>query len=234
MERQQLTATTREKSGKGVARQLRAKGAIPAVLYGQGQEATLLQVDLRDFTKVVSTGAGINVLFDLEIQGKGKVPVIVKDYQAHVIDRKFTHVDFFKIDLTKKISVEVPIHLVGKAAGVKEGGILEHITRSLKVNCLPGAIPQFLEADVSNLNIGDSLHLHDLKLPQGVEAVPGADETIAAVVAPVEEVVVTPETEVTQPEVLTAKKPAEGEGEAGAAAPKGGAAPKKEEKKEKK
>lgn len=231
MERQLLTATPREKSGKGVARQLRAKGAIPAVLYGQGQSATLLQVNLRDFTKVVSTGAGINVLFDLEVQGQGKIPVIVKDYQAEVIDRKFTHVDFFKIDLTKKVSVEVPIHLVGKAAGVKEGGILEHITRTLKVNCLPTAIPQFLEADVSNLNIGDSLHFHDMKLPQGVEVAPGGgDETIAAVVAPVEEVVATPETEVTQPEVLTAKKPAEGEGEAPAA----GAAPKKEEKKEKK
>ncbi|HEX5035004.1 MAG TPA: 50S ribosomal protein L25/general stress protein Ctc [bacterium] len=228
MERQHLTATPRDKSGKGVARRLRATGAIPAVLYGQGQEATLLQVNLRDFTKVVSTGAGINVLFDLDIQGKGKIPVIVKDYQAHVIDRKFTHVDFFKIDLSKKVSIEVPIHLVGKAVGVKEGGILEHITRTLKVNCLPTAIPQFLEADVSNLNIGDSLHLHDMKLPQGVEvAAGGADETIAAVVAPVEEVVETPATEVTQPEVLTAKKPAEGEGEAAAA-------PKKEEKKEKK
>ena len=232
MERQQLTATPREKSGKGVARQLRAKGTIPAVLYGQGKEATLLQVNLRDFTKVVSTGAGINVLFDLEVQGAGKIPVIVKDYQAHVIDRKFTHVDFFKIDLTKKVTLEVPIHLVGKAAGVKEGGILEHITRTIKVNCLPTAIPEFLEVDVSNLNIGDSLHLHDVKLPAGVEASPGSDETIAAVVAPVEEVVATPETEVTQPEVLTAKKPAEGEAEA-AAAPKGGA-PKKEEKKEKK
>lgn len=231
MERQQLTATPRDKTGKGVARQLRAKGAIPAVLYGQGQEATLLHVNLRDFTKVVSTGAGINALFDLDIQGKGKIPVIVKDYQAHVIDRKFTHVDFFKIDLSKKVSIEVPVHLVGKAAGVKEGGILEHITRSVKVNCLPTSIPQFLEADVSNLNIGDSLHLHDIKFPEGVEAAPGADETIAAVVAPVEEVAATPETEITQPEVLTAKKPAEGEGDAAAA--KGGAkpAPKKEEKK---
>jgi len=233
MERQNLTATPREKSGKGVARQLRAKGTIPAVLYGQGQAATLLQVNLRDFTKVVTTGAGINVLFDLEVQGQGKIPVIVKDYQAHVIDRQFLHVDFFKIDLTKKVTIEAPIHLVGKAAGVKEGGILEHITRTIKVNCLPTSIPQFLEVDVSNLNIGDSLHLHDVKLPPGVEAAPGSDETIAAVVAPVEEVVVAAETEVTQPEVLTAKKPAEGE-EAKPGAAKAGAAPKKDEKKDKK
>ncbi|MCC6272876.1 MAG: 50S ribosomal protein L25/general stress protein Ctc [Deltaproteobacteria bacterium] len=213
MERQQLTANLRQKTGKGVARQLRAKGAIPAVLYGQGQEAMPLSVDTRDFTKVVSSASGINVIVDLQIEGKDRIPVMVKDYQAHVIDRKFLHVDFLKVDLSKKVSVEVPIQLVGKAPGVKEGGILEHITRTIKVNCLPTAIPNALEADVSGLNIGDNIHVHDLKLPEGVELVPGSDETVAAVVAPVEEVVTTPATEVVQPEVLTEKKPAEGEGE---------------------
>ncbi|MFO1464461.1 MAG: 50S ribosomal protein L25/general stress protein Ctc [bacterium] len=227
MERLQLTANLRAKTGKGVARQLRAQGAIPAVLYGQGQEALPLSVNLRDFTKAMSSSSGTNALVDLKIEGKEQIPVMVKEYQAHVIDRHFLHVDFLKIDLTKKVTVEVPIQLVGKAPGVKEGGILEHITRSLRVNCLPTAIPRALEVDVSNLNIGDNLHVHDVKLPEGVELVPGADETVAAVVAPVEEVVTTPETEVTQPEVLTEKKPAEGE----AAAPAKGAAPKKEEKK---
>lgn len=213
MERQQLTANLRQKTGKGVARQLRAKGAIPAVLYGQGQEAMPLSVNTRDFTKAVSSASGINVIVDLQIEGKDRIPVMVKDYQAHVIDRKFLHVDFLKIDLAKKVSVEVPIQLVGKAPGVKEGGILEHITRTIKVNCLPTAIPNSLEADVSGLNIGDNIHVHDLRLPEGVELVPGSDETVAAVVAPVEEVVTTPETEVVQPEVLTEKKPAEGEAE---------------------
>lgn len=213
MERQQLTANLRQKTGKGVARQLRAKGSIPAVLYGLGQEPTTLSVNTRDFTKAVSSASGINVIVDLEIEGKERIPVMVKDYQAHVIDRHFLHVDFLKVDLTKKIVVEVPIQLVGKAPGVKEGGILEHITRNIKINCLPTAIPKSLEADVSGLNIGDNIHVHDLKLPEGVELVPGADETVAAVVAPVEEVVTAASTEVVQPEVLTEKKPAEGEGE---------------------
>jgi len=228
MERMQLIATRREKTGKGVARRLRAKGAIPAVLYGLGGEAIPLTVDLHEFTKTVSSASGINALVDLKIEGKDGIPVLVKDYQADVLDRHFLHVDFLKIDLTKKITVDVPIQLVGKAPGVKEGGILEHITRTLKVNCLPTAIPKFLEADVSALNIGDNVHVHDIKLPQGVDLVPGADETVAAVVAPVEEVVTTPETEVVQPEVLTEKKPAEGE------APEKGAGEKGEKKEEKK
>lgn len=211
MERQQLTANTRQKTGKGVARQLRAKGSIPAILYGQGEEAMPLSVNTRDFTKAMSSASGINVIVDLAIDGKSQIPVMVKDYQAHIIDRRFLHVDFLKIDLSKKVVVEVPIQLVGKAPGVKEGGILEHITRSISVNCLPTAIPNSLEVDVSALNIGDNIHAHDLKLPEGVELVPGADETIAAVVAPVEEAAAS--TEVVQPEVLTEKKPAEGEGD---------------------
>ena len=229
MQRQQLTASLREKTGKGIARQLRAKGSIPAVLYGQGEAATPLFVDSRDFTKAVSSASGINVIVDLKIEGKEQIPVMVRDYQAHVIDRHFLHVDFLKVDLSKKITVEVPIQLTGKAPGVKEGGILEHITRSIKVNCLPTAIPNSLTVDVSALNIGDNLHVHDLKLPEGVELVAGADETLAAVVAPVEEVVVAPETEVVQPEVLTEKKPAEGAEGAKEGEKKGGE--KKEEKK---
>ncbi|HCU23462.1 MAG TPA: 50S ribosomal protein L25 [Deltaproteobacteria bacterium] len=212
MERQQLSATPREKTGKGVARKLRAQGAIPAVLYGQGQSAVPLAVNLRDFTKALSGAKSVNVLLDLAVEGKEKIPVMVKDYQAHVIDRHFLHVDFLKIDLTKKVSVDVPVQLVGKAPGTKEGGILEHITRTLKIDCLPTAIPQFLEADVSALNIGDNLHVHDLKLPEGIELAEAGDLTIAAVVAPVEEVAATPETEVVQPEVLTEKKPAAEEG----------------------
>ena len=210
MERQQLTANIRQKTGKGIARQLRAKGSIPAILYGQGEEAMPLSVNTRDFTKAMSSASGINVIVDLAIDGKSQIPVMVKDYQAHIIDRHFLHVDFLKIDLSKKVVVEVPIQLVGKAPGVKEGGILEHITRTISVNCLPTAIPNSLEVDVSALNIGDNIHAHDLKLPEGVELVPGADETIAAVVAPVEETAAAA-TEVVQPEVLTEKKPAEGD-----------------------
>jgi large subunit ribosomal protein L25 len=185
------------------------QGQVPAVLYGQGQDNLMLTVDPKALSQTLGAGSGLNVLFDLKIDGKDSVLVMVKDYQADILTRRFLHVDFYKVDLAKKILVEVPIQLVGKAPGIKEGGILEHITRSLKVRCLPTAIPEFLEADVSSLNIGDNIHAHNIKLPEGVEIPAGADFTIAAVAAPVEEKIEAPTGEIQQPEVLTEKKPAE-------------------------
>jgi len=228
MERLQLNAAIREGKGKGPARRTRMTGAIPGILYGLGKESVQLSVNAKELGKVLST-AGSNAIFDLQIEGKPAVSAMVKEYQAHVLTRHFIHVDFLQVDLSQKITVEVPIHLVGKAPGVKEGGILEHIVRNLKVRCLPTAIPDFLSVDVSQLNIGDNIHSKEVTLPQGVEFLPGAgDVTIAAVVAPKEEKVEAPTGEVQQPEVLTAKAPAEGAAEA----PAGGkAAPKKEEKK---
>jgi len=228
MERLELTATLREQTGKGPARRARAKGMIPANLYGQGSAAVNLSVDPLLLGKAIATAGGMNVLFNLKIEGRETVPVMVKEYQAHVLSRRFLHVDFLKVDLTKKITVQVPIHLVGKAPGVKEGGILEHMTRMVKVICLPTKIPEFIDVDVSALDIGDNIHAHDLKLPEGVEVPAGADFTIAAVVAPAEEKEATPATDVVQPEVIGEKKPEEG---AAAAAPAKGAAPKEEKKK---
>ncbi len=209
MERMQLSATKREQQGKGPARRVRSQGLVPAVLYGQGIEALKLTINPKDLLKTLGKG-GTNILLDLKIEGQETVPVMVKEYQADVLKRNFLHVDFLKVDLKKKVSVEVPIHLTGKAPGVKEGGILEHVTRSIKVICLPTAIPQALEVDVSSLDIGDNLHVHDLKLPPNVEIPPGADFTIAAVVAPVEEKELEAATEVVQPEVIGEKKPEEG------------------------
>ncbi len=226
MERLQLTALLRSEKGKGPARRMRAKGLVPGILYGQGNETVLLSVNPKELLKTLSTAAGTNILFNLQIEGKGAVPAMLKDFQAHVLTRNFIHVDFLQVDLSKKIVVEMPIHLVGKAPGVKEGGILEHITRTLKVRCLPTAIPKALDVDVSHLNIGGNIHVHDLKLPEGIDLLPGADVTIAAVVAPKEEKIEVPTGEIQQPEVLTEKKPAAEE-----AAPAGKEEKKKEEKK---
>lgn len=232
MERMQLKVDLRNEFGKGAGRRLRREGIIPGILYGTGKEAVPVSVNRKVLTDTLHKAGSMNAVFDLEITGQGKVPAMVKDYQAHVLSRKFLHVDFLQVDLSKKVKVEAPIHLVGKAPGVKEGGILEQITRKLEIICLPTAIPEFLEVDVSSLNIGDNLHVHDLKLPEGVEIAPGVDLTIAAVVAPAveEEKPVGAEAEVVQPEVLTEKKPAE------EAAPKEDKKDKKEkkEKKEKK
>jgi large subunit ribosomal protein L25 len=230
MERLQLKAVTRNESGKGPARRLRSKGLVPAIIYGKACEPTLLAIDTKELNRSLMQAGGTNVLFDLQIDGKKSVPVMVRDYQAHVIERNLIHVDFLQVDLTEKIHVEIPIRLIGKPPGLKEGGILEHIRRTLEVICLPTAIPEFIEADVSALNIGDTVHVHDLKLPEGIELAAITDVAIAAVVAPAEEKieeVVAVEGAPTEPEVIGAKKKEEEEGE-------GEEAPKKEEKEKKK
>jgi large subunit ribosomal protein L25 len=238
MERMELKVNLRDQTGKGAARKIRALGLIPGIVYGIGQEALPVTVDNKELLKAVSSAGGLNAILDLSVGGKEKVPVMLKDYQADVISRKFLHVDFLKIDLSKKVTIEVPIHLVGKAPGTKEGGILEHITRTIKVICLPTAIPDFLEVDVSTLQIGDNLHVRDVKLPEGLDLVPGVDQTIAAVIMPAaeEEKPVVAEGEIAQPEVIGEKKAAEGEESAAKEGKdvKGGAAKPKEEKKEKK
>lgn len=215
MERMQLKAKIRDEFGKGAARKLRREGLIPGIIYGRGFDPLPLTVDPHDLDKALIEAGGTNLLFDLEIEGKDKYPVMVREYQADVIDRHLLHVDFLKVDLTKKINVEIPVRLEGKAPGVKEGGILEHLRRTLEVVCLPTKIPGAIGVDVSQLKIGDTFHVHDLKLPEGVELVSTIDVTIAAVVAPVEEKVeeVAAEEAPTEPELVGEKKPAEGEAE---------------------
>lgn len=216
-----LEAVLRTKLGKGDAHQLRAKGEIPAVFYGKGAKNLHLAIKRRDLEKAVSSKMGMNTIIQLKVPGKGDFNVLLKTYQADAIKRDFTHADFITVDLTQKIEIAVPVLLTGKAVGVKEGGILEQVTREVTIFCLPTAIPKQIEVDVTPLKIGQNLHLSDIKLPAGVESHEKSDVTLASVVAPKEEEL-TPGT-LTEPEVLTAKKPEEGEGaEAGKApAPKG-------------
>jgi large subunit ribosomal protein L25 len=218
MERLQVKANLRHEKGKGAARKLRAKGSVPAILYGVGVEPTPLAVNLFDFDKALEGVEGTGVLMDLSIDGKEALPVMLRDFQADVITRKFEHLDFQKVDLTKKIKLEVPIHLVGKAPGVKDGGILEHMRRQLEIKCLPTAIPEAIDVDVSQLNLGDILHVSDIKLPEGVEVLTPLDQTVAAVVEPAseptaEEVAAAVEGAPAEPEVIGAKKEEEPAGE---------------------
>ncbi|MBI2339441.1 MAG: 50S ribosomal protein L25 [Deltaproteobacteria bacterium] len=220
MERITLNVETRTKTGKGISHSLRRQGKIPAVLYGKGIDNLKLSVALLELEKALSTQAGMNAVLQLNVEGKGAFDVLMKDYQADAVKRKFTHADFLKVDLSKKITVAVPVHLTGKPEGLKEGGILEQVTRELKVLCFPLNIPGQIEVDVSALKIGQNLHLKDVTLPSGVESAEADDVTIALVSLPKEEEVLTPGV-MTEPEVLTAKKE---EGEEGAAPAEGKAA----------
>lgn len=183
MERKELNVNQRQQ-GKGVCRQLRREGAIPAVLYGTGREPTNLSVDKKEMGKILSTEAGWNILIDLNFEGKDKVLARISDYQADVMSREISHIDFQVLDLNKKIRTEVPIKLVGEAIGVKEGGIMEVSRRSLEIRCFPTNIPSHIDFNVSNMVVGDSVHINDITLPEGVECAHETNFSIAAVVAP--------------------------------------------------
>ncbi|MBN2428132.1 MAG: 50S ribosomal protein L25 [Deltaproteobacteria bacterium] len=165
-----LNVSLREASGKSISRSLRRQGEIPAVCYGKGLDSCPVAVNIRALKKVLSTEAGLNALIKIQGEGpfSGKV-VIVKDLQIEPLSRRPLHVDFQAIDLTKKTQVMVPLKIVGKAIGEKSGGVLQIIYKEVEVSCLPTAIPPFLEVDVNELNVGDSINIDDLVFPDGVE-----------------------------------------------------------------
>jgi large subunit ribosomal protein L25 len=204
-----LVVEVREAIGKGAVRKLRVAGRIPAILYGQGKESIPLTLDPRALDRVLRS-SGANTLLDLTVEGRsdlGTPVALVKDLQRHPIRGTIQHADLYQVDLTKTVEVEVPIHLVGKPKGLDFGGLLEHMLREVKLECLPRSIPASIEVDVSNLEVGDVVHVRDLALPSGVSLVSDGDLGVAACALPQAE------------EVAAAAAPAEGAAAEGAAAP---------------
>jgi large subunit ribosomal protein L25 len=192
-----LIVESRASTGKGAARKLRAAGRIPAVLYGQGKGSVPLTIDPRALEKVLRSG-GANTLLDITVEGRpelGSPVALVKELQRHPIRGTIVHADLYQVDLTRTVEVEVPVHLVGKAKGLDFGGILEHSLREIALECLPRSIPAAIEVDISNMELGDVIHVRDLVLPAGVSlltdpdlgvvhvALPAAEETPAVAAA---------------------------------------------------
>lgn len=187
-----LVAELRDATGKGVARKLRAAGRIPAVLYGKGAESKAISVDPSALQRLLrSGGAGMNTLIELSVDGTTRT-VLVKELQRDPVRGRPLHTDFYLVDLDEKVEVSVPIHLVGKAPGVELGGILDHPLREIELECLPRAIPESVSVDVSALDVGDSIHVRDLELPEGASVRTDGNLAVASVIAPavVEEPVV--------------------------------------------
>jgi len=210
-----LSAELRDGVGKGVNRKLRTSGRIPGVVYGKRRDPQSIQLDPSALERLLrGSGAGLNTLIDLSVGGRTDT-VLVKELQRHPVGGEFWHVDFYQVDLTRKITVSVPIHFIGKARGVEFGGILDHPLRELEVECLPRAIPEFVEVDVSSLEIGQAIHVSELHLPEGVEVKTDGTLPVASVVLPAAEVEATPtetivEGEVPEGEAAVAAAPAEG------------------------
>ncbi len=178
-----LPAEKREALGKGGARKSRAAGRIPGVLYGHGEQPVPISIVQRTFQLALQKHQGGNAIVNLALDG-GEFTALIRDVQYDPITHSVIHLDFQHISLTERVEVEVTVRLVGVPVGVKDGGgILETITRTVEVRCLPTAIPAALEVDVSALNIGDSVHVSDLQA-QDVEILTDATATVATVVAP--------------------------------------------------
>ena len=175
-----LVAESRPQTGKGAARQLRAKGLVPAVYYGPGHEPTGLAVSPKELIAALTSAHGRNTLINLQIDGKSE-SALVQDVQIHPVTRHPLHVDFFRVDLQKEIEREVPFVTDGRAKGVVAGGEQSVIYRTLPLRAKPGTFPSSVHVDVTNLEIGDHIKVKDLQLPEGVTVALPAERNVVSV-----------------------------------------------------
>ncbi len=191
-----LSVKIREKTGKSAARELRRNDEIPAVLYGLKDNLSL-SVGSKEFTKVLAD-KGRSALIDLKVEGGKQHKVILKEIQTHPLKELCVHADFLEVALDKAVKVSVPVNLVGQSPGEKLGGIVNHILKTLEVECLPTNIPQVFDVDMSGVELDQVVHVSDMQLPEGVKVLQRPAEAIVSVhLAKAEE-----------------EKPAEGEEEA--------------------
>ena len=182
----ELKAELRERVGKGSSRELRRKGLIPAVIYGDKQEPVAISLPSKEVTLKIHSGGFMTTVATIDVGGK-KISVLPKDYQLDPV-RDFTvHVDFLRVGANTQVNVEVPVHFINeeKSPGIKIGGVLNIVRHEVELHCPADAIPEFLTADLSGLKIGDGIHISNIKLPEGVTSVIGdRDFTIATIVSP--------------------------------------------------
>ncbi len=230
-----LTAEIRENAGTGPARAARRAGKIPAVLYSKSTEAVSLAIPENELRQQYLKGRFRSRVIELKLGGKDVVKALPRDIQFHPVTDKIEHVDFQRIDPGVPIHVFVPVKFLGadKSPGLKRGGVLNMVRHEIEFICKPEAIPHHIEADVSSLDIGGSVHINDMKLPSGIEAVIKRNFTVATIAGRSKEEEVTPVATAAVPgaEGAAAVPGADGATAAPAAAPAAGAAPKKDEKK---
>jgi large subunit ribosomal protein L25 len=207
-----LSARPRSLAGRNAVKQVRASGFIPAVIYGAHETPSNLEVNLRDIENVLAHAASEHVLVELDIAGSGSKLSLIQEVQHHPVRGDILHVDFHAVSMNETVTSEVPVEPTGEPVGVKtHGGLLQQQLRSLEVECLPQNLPDYITVDVSALMIGDSIHVKDLLLPQGVTALPDGDITVFLVSEPTVSEPAANEA-ATAPEVINEKKPEAAEG----------------------
>jgi large subunit ribosomal protein L25 len=205
-----LSARPRTESGRNAVKQVRARGGVPAVIYGSNEVPRNLEVSGREIQALLAHAVGENILVELEIEeGDKKITrlSLIQEVQRHPLRSGVVHVDFHAVSMTEEISTDIVIEAFGESEGVKSfGGLLEQSIRTLSIRCLPQNLPEFIRVDISRLKIGDSIHVRDLPLPEGVFATDDADLTVFIVAEPkVASDAVAAVAE--SPEVLKEKKP---------------------------
>lgn len=203
-----LKVEVRTGRGKGPARQLRIAGGIPAVLYGQGQDSLALAVNERALSHALATEAGMNVLLDLQVDGASEL-AMPKAVHRDPVKGHIIHVDFLRINRLQTITVDIPLHIEGTSAGVKLGGMLDIHLHSVHIETLPSNVPEALIVDVTDLNVGDTLRVQDLPVPDGVTVLNPADDIVVACIVALE-LPTEPELEAGATEVI-GETPAEGD-----------------------
>jgi len=214
-----LEVTRREKSGKEISKKIRAAGRIPAVVYGAKKDPVAIEVERKAIVELIQKSEhGIRSIFLLKMAGTDQQRhAMIKDLQIDPISRKMTHIDFVRILMDEVVRVAVPIHTTGLAIGVKEGGLLDWQVREVHVECLPNAIPDTIDVDVTNLNHHEYLRISDLKLPDGVKVLDDPERVVVGVthakVEALPEVEVAATDAVAEPEVIKKGKTDEDEKE---------------------
>ena len=218
MEKVYLDCLLREKIGKSGVSSLRKNGFVPAVVYGQGKKTLSIKLNRSQLLKFIHVHHGIeSMIISLRITGEDKnkafkeeKSVLIKEIQTHPVHENILHVDFNQISLTKAIEIKIPIEAKGEAQGVKqEGGILTHILWELEIECLPTHIPDKVEVDVTNMKIGDTVHVKDLTIPEGVKLLTDKEAIVFTLMSPMKEEIVeevSAEGAAAEPEVIKEKK----------------------------
>lgn len=216
MERVAIKIEPRSGTGKGPNRKLRAKGKIPAVIYGPGVEPEKVALDAHEFG-IVLQRAGSSAMFVL-VPANGQAAeerlAVIREIQRDPVTRRILHVDLYQVQMNVEADFEVPVHHVGTPIGVREGGILETHRHTVEIRCMPGVLPNFIEADLTNLKINHAFHAGELKLPEGVKLVTDPEEVLFSILPPKDYVEPTPTAEgeePAQPEVIGRKKAEEEE-----------------------
>lgn len=231
MEQTKLGARPREAASSNEARRLRREGHLPAIVYGGDRESRPILVEHREVLEILQSEHGENTILELSVEGqKGSEVVMIHDYQVDPLGTQLLHADFVRISLTEIGEFDVPIEVEGVPQGVKEGGVLDHILREIKVRCLPTDIPDEIRVDVEELEIGDSLHVSELVIPDNVEVLEEPERTVVSVVPPMKEEEIEPEPEellgVAEPELIRPER--EGELEEGEVLEEGERRPERE------